>query len=943
MKRILKILAVIVILFLTLLILIPIAFKGKIREAVLNEANKGLNARLDVGKVSISLLKSFPNAYVGLNDIIITGVSEFEGDTLLKIGSLSVSAGLFDLIGGSPYEISKINIDDADARLKVLADGKANWDIVKPSEEPGNQQTEEPGNFRLLLKSLIISDSRLVYEDKSSNTYVELEGLFHSLQGDLGENVSILETQTGILKAFLNYDGITYLRDATIDWKAGLETNIAKSVYKFKENILTINEFPVVFDGSVGLPDNGYELDLTFSTPESTFKKLLSLVPAVYSKDFSSVKTDGSIAFDGFVKGLYTDDRYPAFVINLKVDNAWFQYPDLPAAVNDINLFTKIESPGGDLDNMTIDVHRLAMNLAGNPVNARLLLKHPMSDPEIDTRIEAKINLADIEKFYPLEEGEKLDGMINADITMKGRLSSLESGRYNEFDASGSFISSGIEYSSPYLAPVLKIRKIGLTVTPAFLDLTELNLLAGKSDFFLKGKVDNYLGYILKGEDLGGNFSLISGLTDANELLSFSEAGQTETLDTSALSAFIVPSGIDFILGVNISSLKYLNYDIRNLAGSITIKDQKLNLDRLTMNTMGGTMKMAGSYSSTDPEEPQVNFSLGLEKINIRETFSQVALVSRFAPVLEKVIGDFSGEIKLAGLLDGSMMPRLETMAGGGNLITSAIEVANVNTLNQLSSSLKMDQLNNLKVNGAKILVAFHEGVMDVSPFDFKALGIDMNLGGQTALNQQIGYVLKMKIPRSLMGGAANSAMDDLLAKASKAGAAIKPGDYINVDALIDGTVTEPKVRLNLAGTGTDLIESVKEQVQQQVEEKVEELKEDAKAEADKILQEADRQAQAILDQAQKQSAEVLKNAQALADEAKKQAGANADKIVKEAKGKGMIAEAAAKKSAEEVRKQGDKQADNIVTEARKQSDSILNKARQEADKVKSEAQQKIK
>jgi cell division septum initiation protein DivIVA len=332
-----------------------------------------------------------------------------------------------------------------------------------------------------------------------------------------------------------------------------------------------------------------------------------------------------------------------------------------------------------------------------------------------------------------------------------------------------------------------------------------------------------------------------------------------------------------------------------------------------------------------------------LEKINIRETFRQVTLVSRFAPVLEKVIGDFSGEIKLAGLLDGSMMPRLETMAGGGNLITSAIEVANVNTLNQLSSSLKMDQLNNLKVNGAKIFVAFKEGVMDVKPFDFKALGIDMNLEGQTALNQQIGYILKMKIPRSMMGGAANGVMDDLLAKASKAGADIKPGDFINVDALIDGTLTDPKVRLNLAGTGTDLMESVKEQVQQQVEEKVEELKEDAKAEAEKILQEADRQAQALLDQAQKQSAEVLKNAQALADEAKKQAGTNADKIIKEAKGKGMIAEAAAKKSAEEVRKQGERQADNIMAEARKQSDSILKKAGEEADKIKSDAQQKIK
>ena len=942
MKKLFKIFGVIILIILLLIVIIPVAFKGKIREAILNEANKSLNARLEVGKVSVSLFKSFPNVYVGINDILITGINDFEEDTLVRIGELSVSAGLFDLIGGSPYEIRKINIDDADARLKVLADGKANWDIVKPSaeEQPGSDGT---GSFRLLLKSLVISDSRLVYDDATLDTYVELEGLYHTLRGDLGEDRSILETQTGVMKAYVDYEGITYLRDAVIDWNADIDADFTKSIYTFKDNLLSINDFPVVFNGSVGLQETGYDLDLTFSTPESTFKKLLSLVPDVYSKDFASVRTDGTVAFDGFVKGFYTDERYPAFGINLKVDNAWFQYPDLPSAVNDINISAHAESSGGELDNTVIDVNSLSMNLAGNPVKARLFLKNPMTDPYIDTRIEASINLADVGKFYPLEEGDQLAGQIISDITLKGRLSSLESGRYNEFEATGMFQSSGIDYQTSYLAQTLEIGSLKLTVTPANLDLSDLRIKSGMSDFNLKGKLENYLAYYLKGEELRGNFTLNSALIDANELLTFTDPGQPAATDTSALSAFLVPKDIDFNLGVDISSLKYMNYDLRNVTGRIRVKDQKLNLDGLTMNAMGGTLSMKGSYASADPANPVVDFNLGLKNIDIRQTAMQIPMVSRFAPVLEKVIGDFSGEVSLAGLLDGNMMPRLESMAGAGTLITSAIEMTNVNTLNQLSTSLKMEQLKNIKANGAKIIVEFLKGVMEVKPFDFKALGIDMNLGGQTALNQQIGYILKMKIPRSMMGGEANGVMNDLVAKASQSGADIKLGDYVNLDALIEGTITDPKVKLNLAGTGNDILESVKEQVKQQVEQKVEEIKDDAKEEAEKILQEADQKAQAILDQAKKQSDEVLKNAQKLADEAKKQANSNADKLVSEAKGKGLIAEAAAKKSAEEVRKQGDKQAENIMSEARKQSDSILNKAKEEADKVKAEARQKIK
>jgi vacuolar-type H+-ATPase subunit E/Vma4 len=940
MKKAIKIISVVLIALILIIILIPFIFKGKIKEMVIREANKSLNATLVVGKVNVSLLKSFPSAYVELNDLVITGKGDFDGDTLLSIGSLGVSASIMDLIGGSPYEIKKVSTENADVRLRVLADGQANWDIVKPSGNTTQDETSSgTENFRLLLKSFVIKDSRLVYDDIPYATHVVLEGLNHSLSGDLGADFTTLKTQTSIKNLLVRYEGVSYLKEAVVDWKADLDADLVKNNYTFKENKLNINNFPIVFEGTVGVPDEGYDLQLSFATPENSFKSLLSLVPAVYSKEFSSVKADGTIGFNGFVKGKYNNDQYPAFLINLDVKDAWFQYPNLPAAVNDINITALIESPGGDLDNIIIDMKKITMNLAGNPVKARLLLKNPMTDPYLDVRIEANFNLSDIQKFYPLEAGEEMSGQLAADVTLKGNLSDLEKGNYNAFDASGRVNTSGINYSTSSLAREIHIEKAGMTITPAYLDLTEMKIRAGNSDFNLKGKLGNYLPYYLKDETLTGNFDLKSTRIDVNELLAVPESDEvTGISDSSSMSAFIVPESVDLTLAVSASSVEYLEYDISNLTGIVRIKDQKLYLDDISMYGMGGRLEMNGSYASTNPENPAIDINLGVKDISINETFKQFAIVKKFAPIAGKIIGDYSGHIKLSGILDNQMKPKLETMAGGGNLITSIIQVTNVNTLNQLASALKMDQLKELQIAGAKIKVEFLNGVMGVNPFDFKALGIDMNLGGQTSLDQKIGYDLKMKIPRSMMGGAANNVMDDLVAKAGQAGADVKLGEFINVDALIDGTLSDPKVRLNLAGTGNDIMQSVKDQV----EEKVEELKDDAKEEAEKFIQEADRQAQAIIDEAQRQAAEVLKAAQNLADETIKQANANADNIVSEAKGEGYLTELAAKKSAEEIRKQGDKQAQNILNEAQKQSDSILEKARQEADKIKAEAQKKV-
>lgn len=940
MNKAAKILGAFLLVIFILLMVFPLAFKGKVKSMIIKEANKGLNANLAVGNVNLSLIRSFPAVLVSLQQLIITGAGSFEQDTLIKIKTLSVSTGLMDLLNGNPYIIKKIRIDNADLRLKVLADGQENWDIIKLAEDGVSAEESEP--FLLKLNSLVINDSRMVYDDKPNVTFFVLEEMNHNLSGDLGADFTSLITNTRISNAMFIYDGIEYLQDAVIDWKANLDIDLVKYIFTFRDNKLVINDFPIVFNGTFGMPEEGYDLDLTFSTPDNQFKQLLSLVPAVYARDFSSVETDGKISFDGMVKGKYIDDQYPAFDINLLVENAWFRYPGLPAEVDGINIGAKIESPGGDLDKLVVDVKNLAMNLAGNPVSGRIYLKNLMTDPYVDTRILVDLNLADAGKFYPLGEGEEIEGNINADITLKGRLSDADAGRYDAVEAAGIFKTQGVEYETSSLAQKIRIENALVNITPAHLDLADLRVKAGRSDFSLRGKATNYLGFFLKGEELNGNFDLRSSFIDVNELLELNPADDADVADTVATSAFNVPAGIDFTLGMSAVQVKYLDYDISNLSGKILVKDQKIILDGVSMNGMGGKIMMNGSYASIDPENPVVDFNLNVKEISIKETFRQMKVVEKFAPVAEKIIGNFSGNIKLSGLLNGQMMPRIESVSGAGDLASSSVRISNVNTLNSLAGALKMDDVRELEIAGARIIVEFLDGVMEVKPFDFKALGIEMNLGGETSLDQRIGYTLKMKIPRSMMGGEANGVLNDLVAKAGQSGINFQPGDYINVDALIGGTITDPTVRLNLAGTGKDVIESVKEQVQQQVEQKVEEIKEDLSAEARKILDDADRQAKAVLDLAKKESDEVLKNARILADDTRKQANASADRFVQEAKGKGTLTEMAAKKSADEVKKQGEKQAENILAEAGKQSAAILDKARLEADRINAEARKKV-
>ena len=56
---------------LALLIILPIVFKDKIKEIALQEVNKQLTADVGFDKLSISLLKNFPNASISVKDLYI--------------------------------------------------------------------------------------------------------------------------------------------------------------------------------------------------------------------------------------------------------------------------------------------------------------------------------------------------------------------------------------------------------------------------------------------------------------------------------------------------------------------------------------------------------------------------------------------------------------------------------------------------------------------------------------------------------------------------------------------------------------------------------------------------------------------------------------------------------------------------------------------------------
>ncbi len=424
MKKVLIVLFSLIVLLLIVMVTVPIIFKDDIRKAVDDAVAENVDAQVyfDPAKFGLSFFSHFPSLTVGIEDFGIANNAPFQGDTLLDVKKFELAINVMSLLGDN-IELNGIYLIEPNIYVKILKNGKANYDIAKASEEEVSEETapEESSQFAISIDNWEIVNANIRYIDNSSDMKAFIKNLTHKGSGDFTQSVFDLNTNTQIESIDFSMEGTDYLRGNSVNADLILNMNLDNNTYIFKENSITLNQFVFGFDGSIVLGDDYQDYDLTFNSKEATFKNILSLVPAVFKKDFESLKTSGSMSFDGFVKGKSQGDDLPDFGINLLVNDGMFQYPDLPAAVKNVNLDMNIKKEGQSLEATTVDLKKFHMDLGNNPVDITAKTK---GIETIDMNVDANINLnlAEVSSFYPVE-GLELKGIFGLMAKVNGTYS----------------------------------------------------------------------------------------------------------------------------------------------------------------------------------------------------------------------------------------------------------------------------------------------------------------------------------------------------------------------------------------------------------------------------------------------------------------------------------------------------------------------------------------
>lgn len=762
-KKILKIISVLLLLVIGVLIAAPFILEAKIGDIIKNNVNNNVNATLDFSDASLSLIGSFPNAEVSLENISLINNAPFEGDTLFAAKHVALKMGITQLFKNENESIAiqSLLVDGAKLQITVDEAENANYDIGKDSEVK-ESTTETSSGFQLDMNSYEITNSTISYLDKSTGMTFELADFSHSGTGDLSLETSELDTHTNGLVSF-EMDSTNYLKKNPIKLDAVIGIDLKESKYTFLKNEAVINQLALVFDGFIKLNENNQELDISFKTPSSDFKNFLAVIPEVYSKNIENVKTSGNFELAGKFNGIVDETHIPKFEIKINSDNASFKYPDLPKSVSNVFIDVDVLNTTGISEDTYINIDRLSFMIEEDKFNMVAKINELMGNTKVNAHIDGKMNLANIEQAYPVPADLDLKGILDADITTAFDMASVEKNQYENTKTSGKMSLKDFEYNSEEISNPIKLKSTTLTFNPKTVTLNELDGTTGQTDFNATGTINNLLGYMFNDEKVQGNFDLKSDTFALNDFMTADETSEGETNSEGESTKpseekIKIPSFLDANINASANTVLYDDLVLKDVKGNLRIKDEKATLSNMTTSIFNGKMAFNGEVS-TKTETPTFNMKLGMNQLAIGETFKSLELFKVLAPIAGILKGKLDSDIVLSGALTDDFTPDLLTLSGDmlANIFTTDVDTKSAPMLSALASKLDFIDLKQLNLDDLKTKLSFKDGLVSVKPFTINYQDIAINIDGGHTFDRKMNYRASMEVPAKYLGSEINS------------------------------------------------------------------------------------------------------------------------------------------------------------------------------------------
>lgn len=458
--------------------------QDKIIQAFVQKANEYLNAKVSVGHMSVSVWKNFPYVSIVFDQVEIQETLPKSKAPLARIGQLYFTFNLKDILNGS-YRIQGLHMSHANWHLKILKNGRTNFDLFKQTQQDTATASAET---YFGLHDMQLEDVQLIYEDlPSGQTY---RTHIQDVEADFAYTGKDMEIST---QGDIRIGEIAIGRNSMMkDRQVALESVLH---YGFEAAALDIRSAEMGVDGATFFLAGRIEtagdlrMDLQFEGQNTTFQHLLALAPGDIVERLASYRTQGEVYFKGQVAGKAGGIHTPRVIVEFGCRNASFVEPVQGRAIEEIFLTGSFTNgPQASAGSSRLVLRDLKGKL-GNHAFAGELTLSDFDQLRLQTNIDAVLDLGDALAFYPVPALSDAQGVVTAQLRFDGHLSAAGQ---QIFSSSGTFTGRNLRLQFADYALPVELPEVDLSLDHQNIIIRKLTSRIGGSDFALNGSAIQY-------------------------------------------------------------------------------------------------------------------------------------------------------------------------------------------------------------------------------------------------------------------------------------------------------------------------------------------------------------------------------------------------------------------------------------------------------------------
>jgi hypothetical protein len=793
----------------------PWLFKGKIANIIKARVDRDLKAHVNFSGVDLSLFRNFPKITIGLENLQVTCVGEFQDDTLISARQMDLTCSFMSLISGDSIKVSSIIITEPRFHAVVHQNGHANWNIMKTDAYPGEYINSTTRAIDWTIQRYAIHNGYIDYLNEGKKIHLEVFNLEHEGKGNFSSELFTLKTKTTADAINFNYSGTMPCQlSAKTRMELSMHVDSKTHTWSFNTDQITFNDLKLHTEGFFQWTnDSSYNMNIKFKAPSTQFKNILSMLPALYKKDFASIESNGQVNFNGFIRGKYDDTHTPAYHTNLYIQNGYFKYPDLSVPVEHIRFGLQVDNPDGIADHNTLNISEGHVEIGKDTVDLHVFLKNPKTRPYIDLAFSGKLDLSYLSKAIKLDPGARLSGKLDADFHAKGNIPGPEKRKKDNFQSSGKLSLTDFSYASIAYPRGLSLNELLVDFNPKAVQIRSMKGAYHATIIDANGTLNNLYEYALGNKPLNASIDV---KTEEFNLREWVRSDFDTVITGAALvnKPFIVPGNINVTINAEAAKFHYDNLDLQNVSGKLEIADQTVHLHQVKANGLDGEVLIEGSYSTLEGgENPEIALIYDVKALDIQKTFFAFSTIRKLMPVAKYMAGKIDAHLSLNGRLHSDMSTDPLTLKGDGNVHLLEGTLKDFSPVDKLSQSLDIAALKDMPLKDVTAEFSFKDGKVQISPFNARSNDIELAIGGTHGFDQSLDYIISLKVPRQQLGKKGTLFVKNVVTQAADKGIPVNLGDAVTMNVKMNGSINAPDVKEDMDAVVDNAANDLKKEV----------------------------------------------------------------------------------------------------------------------------------